>query len=38
MKMTRILVAHRKETIATADRVFALGVSGDTVAQPEEAA
>ncbi len=38
MKMTRILVAHRKETIATADRVFTLGVSGDTVAQPEEAA
>src|SRR5262249_61733512 len=25
MKMTRILVAHRKETIATADSVFALG-------------
>ncbi len=38
MKLTRILVAHRKETIATADRVFSLGVSGDIVAQPEEAA
>ena len=38
MKMTRILVAHRKETIATADRVFALGASGNGVAQPEEAA
>jgi ATP-binding cassette subfamily B protein RaxB len=24
MKMTRVLIAHRKETIATADRVVAL--------------
>jgi ABC-type bacteriocin/lantibiotic exporter with double-glycine peptidase domain len=38
MKMTRILVAHRKETIATADRVFELGASDDVVSQPEEAA
>jgi len=38
MKMTRILVAHRKETIATADRVFALGSSGDVVVQTEYAA
>jgi ATP-binding cassette, subfamily B, bacterial CvaB/MchF/RaxB len=35
LKMTRILVAHRKETIATADRVFALGLSLDVVARAE---
>jgi ATP-binding cassette, subfamily B, bacterial CvaB/MchF/RaxB len=38
MKMTRILVAHRKETIATADRIFALGPSLDVVARAEGAA
>jgi len=38
MKMTRILVAHRKETIATADRVFALGSSIDIVARAAEVA
>jgi ATP-binding cassette, subfamily B, bacterial CvaB/MchF/RaxB len=39
MKMTRILVAHRKETIATADRVFALGgPSLEVVARAEGAA
>jgi ATP-binding cassette, subfamily B, bacterial CvaB/MchF/RaxB len=38
LKMTRILVAHRKETIATADRVFALGPSLDVVARAEGAA
>jgi ATP-binding cassette subfamily B protein RaxB len=38
MRMTRILVAHRKETIATADRIFALGPSLDVVARPEGAA
>jgi ATP-binding cassette subfamily B protein RaxB len=27
MKMTRVLIAHRKETIATADRVFVLNPS-----------
>ncbi len=35
MKMTRILVAHRKETIATADRVFALSPSLDLVTRAE---
>jgi ATP-binding cassette subfamily B protein RaxB len=35
LKMTRILVAHRKETIATADRVFALGPSLDIVARAQ---
>ena len=35
MKMTRILVAHRKETIATADRIFALSPSLDVVARAE---
>jgi ATP-binding cassette subfamily B protein RaxB len=38
LKMTRILVAHRKETIATADRHFALGPSLDIVARAEGAA
>ena len=38
LKMTRILVAHRKETIATADRHFALGPSLDVVARAEGAA
>lgn len=38
LKMTRILVAHRKETIGTADRVFALGPSLDIVARAEGAA
>ena len=35
MKMTRILVAHRKETIATADRIFALSPSLEAVALAE---
>jgi ATP-binding cassette subfamily B protein RaxB len=38
MKMTRVLVAHRKETIATADRVFALGPSVEVVARAQGAA
>jgi len=38
MKITRILVAHRKETIAAADRVFALAPSLDAVARAEAAA
>jgi ATP-binding cassette subfamily B protein RaxB len=38
LKMTRILVAHRKETIGTADRLFALGPSLDVVARAEGAA
>lgn len=38
MKMTRVLVAHRKETIATADRVFQLGAADDVIEQTEEAA
>ena len=38
MKMTRILVAHRKETIASADHIFALGPSLDVVARAEGAA
>jgi ATP-binding cassette, subfamily B, bacterial CvaB/MchF/RaxB len=38
MRMTRILVAHRKETIATADRIFALGPSLDVVVRAEGAA
>jgi len=38
MKMTRILVAHRKETIATADRVFALSPSLEVVARADGAA
>jgi ATP-binding cassette, subfamily B, bacterial CvaB/MchF/RaxB len=37
-KMTQVLVAHRKETIATADRVFALAPSLDIVARGEVAA
>jgi ATP-binding cassette subfamily B protein RaxB len=37
MKMTRVLVAHRKETIATADRVFALAPLLDVVARGEVA-
>ena len=35
MRMTRILVAHRKETLATADRVFVLNPPLEVVAQAE---
>ena len=38
MRMTRVLVAHRKETIATADRVFALNPSLDLIPRAEGAA
>jgi ATP-binding cassette, subfamily B, bacterial CvaB/MchF/RaxB len=38
MKITRVLIAHRKETIATADRVFALSPSLDLVTRAEGAA
>lgn len=33
LKTTRILIAHRSETIATADRVLNLNASGEVVAQ-----
>ena len=33
MRMTRILIAHRKETIATADRVFVLNPSFEVVSR-----
>jgi ABC-type bacteriocin/lantibiotic exporter with double-glycine peptidase domain len=35
MNLTRILIAHRRETIATADRVLRLDQSGGVTAQED---